>query len=62
MDEFLAKMDNVDYWRTIKDKATGKEVVLTDEQLDVIRRLQGSRYPEQSVDPYEVSQCKGYCV
>lgn len=50
-------MDNVDYWRTIKDKATGKEVVLTDEQLDVIRRLQGSRYPEQSVDPYEVCQC-----
>ena len=24
LDEFLDKMDNPDYWRTVKDKLTGK--------------------------------------
>lgn len=48
-------MDNVDYWRTIRDKGTGQETVLTDEQIDIIQKLQRSGYPEQSVDPYEVS-------
>lgn len=47
-------MDDVDYWRTIRDKVTGQEVVLTDEQIDMIHRLQKSSYPEQSIDPYEV--------
>lgn len=47
-------MDNPDYWRTIKDKWTGEEVVLSDEQLDLIQRLQKSSYPEVTVDPYEV--------
>ena len=49
-------MDDKDYWRTIKDKVTGQETVLTDEQIDMIRRLQKSGYPEHTMDPYEV--CK----
>jgi ribosome biogenesis protein ERB1 len=55
LDEFLMKMDNPDYWRTIKDKLTGEEVVLNDDQIDLIQRLQKSSYPEHSVDPYEVA-------
>lgn len=47
-------MDNPDYWRTIKDRLTGEEVVLTDDQIDLIQRLQKSCFPERSVDPYEV--------
>ncbi len=33
---------------------TGKEVILTDQQIDMIRKLQKSSYPEAHVDPYEV--------
>lgn len=54
LDEFLSKMDDVDYWRTIKDKVTGQEIVLTDEQVDLIHRLQKSSFPETTLDPYEV--------
>lgn len=50
-------MDDPDYWRTIKDRLTGEEVVLTDDQIDLIQRLQKSCFPEQSVDPYEVQLC-----
>lgn len=47
-------MDNADFWKTVtKDEVTGEEVVLTDEQIDMIHRLQKSGYPENT-DPYEV--------
>ena len=54
LDEFLAKMDDENYWKTVKDTLTGEEVVLTDEQIDMIQRLQQSCYPEHCVDAYEV--------
>lgn len=55
LDEFLSKMDDPNYWRTVQDKATGKEVVLSDEQIDAIQSLQKSKFPVASTDPYEVS-------
>lgn len=47
-------MENPDYWRTVKDPVTGEDVVLSDEQLQLIQKIEGSEYPEQSLDPYEV--------
>ena len=56
-----------DYGRTVTDPKTGKEVKLTDEEVDLIKRVQvwisicdvdmNSRaqsglFPEPSVDPY----------
>ena len=54
LDKFLSRMENADYWRTIRDSTTGKEVTLTNEQIDIIQRLQKASYPEESLDPYEV--------
>ena len=31
-----------------------KEVVLTDEELDIINRIQNAKFPEAGYDPYEV--------
>ncbi|XP_780573.3 ribosome biogenesis protein bop1-B [Strongylocentrotus purpuratus] len=53
LDEFLNKMDNPDYWRTIFDKKLGKDVVLNEEQLLTIQRIQQGFYPETTFDPYE---------
>lgn len=47
-------MENPDYWRTIRDKLSGKEVVLTDDQVDMIHKLQRSSYPERGMEPYAV--------
>ena len=41
--------------RTVQDKATMREVILTDEELDIIDRLQTSQFPEAGYDPYEVT-------
>ena len=47
-------MDDPSYWRTVRDKFTGKEVVLSDQQLDMVRRIQRAEYPNASYNPYEV--------
>ena len=47
-------MDDPNYWRTVRDKVTGKEVVLSDEQIDAIQGLQKSKFPVSATDPYEV--------
>ena len=38
----------------MRDAVTHKEVVLNDEELDFIERLQHSQFPETTSDPYEV--------
>ncbi|KAJ8041693.1 Ribosome biogenesis protein bop1 [Holothuria leucospilota] len=53
LDEFLSKVDNPDYWRTVFDKKNGEDIVLTDEDLDIIERIQRGKYPDATVDPYE---------
>lgn len=53
LDQFLSKMDDPNYWRTVRDKATMKEVVLSNEELDIINRLQNSQFPGAGYDPYE---------
>jgi ribosome biogenesis protein ERB1 len=53
LDEFLKKMDDPNYWRTVTDKVSGKEIILTDEDIDLIQNIQRSQYPENSSNPYE---------
>ncbi|XP_061429307.1 LOW QUALITY PROTEIN: ribosome biogenesis protein BOP1 [Lethenteron reissneri] len=53
LDEFLDKMDNPDYWRTVRDKMTGTDVILTDEQVQLIHRLQRGQLADVNYDPYE---------
>ncbi|XP_055943075.1 ribosome biogenesis protein bop1-like [Argiope bruennichi] len=55
IDEFLSKMDDPNYWRTVKNKMTGEKVVLTDDDLEIIQRIQSGKYPTSSVqyEPFE---------
>ena len=41
--------------RTVKDKQTMKEVVLTDQELEMIDSIQNKRYPASADDPYQVN-------
>lgn len=53
LDQFLSKMDDPNYWRTVRDKATMREVILSNEELDIINRLQNCQFPSTGYDPYE---------
>ncbi|NXV25663.1 BOP1 protein, partial [Rissa tridactyla] len=53
LDMFLEKMENPDYWRTVQDKMTGADIKLTDEQVDLVHRLQRGQFGDVHFDPYE---------
>ena len=39
--------------RSVHDKQNMRDVVLTDEELAIIQRIQGGKFPESNFDPYE---------
>ena len=51
IDALLESKDNPDAWRTIKDHKNQREMVLTDTDLEVIRRIR-SRLPQLPVPPF----------
>uniref|UniRef100_A0A3P9I8L4 Ribosome biogenesis protein BOP1 n=1 Tax=Oryzias latipes TaxID=8090 RepID=A0A3P9I8L4_ORYLA len=53
LDEFLDKMENPDYWRTVHDKQTGRDIVLSDEQVDLVNRLQKGQFGDINFNEYQ---------
>lgn len=53
IDDFIAQCDDPNYFRTVYDKVTGKKVVLSDEDVEVIDRIRKAVYPDPNYDPYE---------
>ncbi|KAG2465111.1 BOP1 protein, partial [Polypterus senegalus] len=53
LDEFLDKMENPDYWRTVHDKVTGSDIKLTDEQVQLVHRLQKGQFGDVNFNQYE---------
>ena len=52
LDYFLKKMDDPTFWRTVKDRMTGQNVVLSDADMDLISRLEKGKIPDPNMDPY----------
>ncbi|CAJ1402027.1 unnamed protein product [Effrenium voratum] len=54
IDALLESKDNPDAWRTIKDHKNQREVVLTDTDLEIIRRIRQRMYPSLATDTTEM--------
>lgn len=55
LDNFLKRMEDPDFWRTIKDPQTGQDVVLSEADIDLIVRIQKQKVPDAQFDEYAVS-------
>lgn len=53
INDFVAQCDDPNYFKTVYDKLTGKKVVLSDHDLEVIDRIRKAVYPDPNYDPYE---------
>ena len=53
LDNFLTKMEDPDYWRTVRDKVNMEDIKLTDEEIEIIQRIEGGQYADKDFDPYE---------
>lgn len=52
IDDFLKKMEDPNYWRTVKDKSTGQNVILSDKDVELIKRFRKGKYVDPAYDPY----------
>lgn len=55
LDNFLQRLDDPDFWRTVKDVQTGQDVVLSDKDVALIRRIHAQKIPDETFDEYAVS-------
>lgn len=55
LDNFLKIMEDPDFWRTIKDPQTGRDVVLNEADIDLIVRIQKQKVPDAQFNEYAVS-------
>ncbi|KAM7373765.1 hypothetical protein PAMP_008592 [Pampus punctatissimus] len=55
LDDFLDKMDNPDYWRTVHDRQTGSDIILSDEQVELVNRLQRGQFGDVNFNEYQPS-------
>ncbi|KAM8767067.1 ribosome biogenesis protein bop1 [Acanthopagrus schlegelii] len=53
LDDFLDKMENPDYWRTVHDKQTGSDIVLSDEQVELVKRLQRGQFGDVNFNEHQ---------
>ena len=54
LDALLDSIDVPKGWTGLTDPATGKPLNLTQEELEILRRIQTNELPEEGYDPYPV--------
>lgn len=55
LDQFLNKMEDPDFWKTVQDKQTGQDVVLTEQQVALVNRLQKGQFGDVNFNEHEPS-------
>ncbi|KAI9168472.1 Ribosome biogenesis protein erb1 [Blastocladiella emersonii ATCC 22665] len=53
LDKFLSKMDDPTFWTSIHDRVDQKDVELTEEELQIIHKLQSADYAAEGFNPYQ---------
>lgn len=53
LDKFLATIEDPNSWKSAYSEKEGKDIVLNDEELDIIHRLQEGQIPDAGYNPYE---------
>lgn len=57
LDDFLKRMEDPNFWRTVKDMQTGQDIVISEADIELIKRINSQRIPDDQYDDYAVSSC-----
>lgn len=49
----MNQIDDPNYWRTVKDNLTGQKVVLSDQDVNLVKRIRNAKCPDPTYNPYE---------
>jgi ribosome biogenesis protein ERB1 len=49
LDEFIRRSENPAWWRTVKDELNQKNIEITEEQLELIRRIRQGKFVNKAI-------------
>ncbi|KAH6588131.1 hypothetical protein BASA61_006098 [Batrachochytrium salamandrivorans] len=52
LDAFLSVMEDKDSWRSVYDKMKGKDMQLSREELNTLKKIHSHEFPDSGFDPY----------
>ncbi|KAJ6644003.1 Ribosome biogenesis protein BOP1 like [Pseudolycoriella hygida] len=52
LDDFLKRMEDPNFWRTVKDKQTGQDIVISEADIELIKRINSQRIPDEQYNDY----------
>lgn len=55
LDDFLKRMEDPNFWRTVKDAQTGQDIIISDADIELLKRINSQRIPDSSYDDFSVS-------
>lgn len=55
LDDFLKRMEDPNFWRTVKDMQTGQDIVISEADIELIKRINSQRIPDDQYEEYTVS-------
>lgn len=53
LDDFLKKMEDPNFWHTVKDPQTGQDVILSQEDIELIKQINARKIPDKNFNEYE---------
>ncbi|KAJ1344983.1 hypothetical protein BSLG_000498 [Batrachochytrium salamandrivorans] len=56
LDAFLSVMEDKDSWRSVYDKMKGKDMQLSREELNTLKKIHSHEFPDSGFDPYAQSE------
>lgn len=54
LDEIIKRAEDPNWWRMVRDELNNKEIVLTDQQLDLLQRIRGSKFADAKIAQTDV--------
>lgn len=56
LDDFLKRMEDPNFWRTVKDAQTGQDIVISEADIELIKRINSQKIPDANYDDYTVNK------
>lgn len=54
LDEIIKRAEDPNWWRMVRDELNNKEILLSDQQLDLLQRIRGSKFADASISQNDV--------
>lgn len=52
LDDFLKRMEDPNFWRTVKDAQTGQDIVISEADIELIKRINSQKVPDANFNEY----------